>query len=167
MTAFPVFSVLLVPVFVAVVVVTSRLGSLSVLFIAFENVESVIRLSTLTSSGVIDLVNGLFVQILVFQLFVLHVGQCRDSAFELAVVLQQLFLLAASSMASLKVTVVLCIVKVLRFSFSLVRKSDLVVTSVTIMRVVWCMFSFAVAATAAPSALRTAATGGGSDLYCS
>ena len=63
-TALPVFSVLLVPVLVAVVV-TPRLDPLSILFIAFEVVESAIRLFTLMSSGMIDLTDGLFVQILV------------------------------------------------------------------------------------------------------
>jgi hypothetical protein len=64
-TALPVFLVLLVSVLVAVVV-TSRPESLSVLFIPFEVVESAIRLFTLTSSGVIDLTDGLLVQFLIF-----------------------------------------------------------------------------------------------------
>jgi hypothetical protein len=43
--------------------------------------------------------------------------------------------LAASSMASLNDAVVFCIVNVLRFYFSPVRKSDLAVMSITILRV--------------------------------
>ncbi len=63
-TTFPVFFVLLVSVLVAVV--TSRSDSLSVLFISFEVVESAVRLFTLTSSGVVDLTDGILVQFLIF-----------------------------------------------------------------------------------------------------
>ena len=56
-TTFPVVSVLLVPILVAVC--TSRSDSLSVLFISFEIVESAVRLFALTSSGVVDLTDGI------------------------------------------------------------------------------------------------------------